>query len=297
MNPASKTLLAFVCTVMGGVAFAGGLIHLPRFHVSVGEFWKPNESELAALARLDRDRLSAMPAEEVREQLAEDFMLANQAAVMSEEEGGNERAAWLAARWDSAVKEFVKDHGARAYMAVGTWLSMHFRKLLEEVSNEIALQGWSVQEWLKANNGKGNKLWALRSLSGRFAETAGEAGLLHCCKPMDPMELEVASRLFLENWARQAGPEVSKLFPSVEEKVLVLRWKVEAAAHLTTARRFHLLNVLERVSPSYPVEYMRGVLLVKENRPDEAVRHFMSCLDDSELGSKARDWILFLRRR
>jgi len=297
---ASGILLSFIVLAMLTVGAAAAVVHFPRFTVSAGEFWRPEQTESDAIRQVRSERLNALPDEKVWAEASQAFMQSNLVSV--ERKAGSadkaELEAWLTTRWGTIAREFGESHGAAAYMALGTYLSLHFRDALSAVSAEVARSGVSVQEWL-ADAGSTNVagLATLRALSGTFIETAAGAGLVQRGRPMDDVELDVATLLFLDNWVRWGGEEAAKLFPTIEEKTLVLRWKVEAGKHLSAPRKLHLLDVLEHIAPSYPADYVRGVLLVRENRYDEAASFFLDCLETGTMASEARDWLLFLRRQ
>ena len=96
----------------------------------------------------------------------------------------------------------------------------------------------------------------------------------------------IAQARFLQLGARVQG-ELPQL-PS-DAWLLVQRFRVEAHQSLDLTRRLALLDDLAKADPSYPSDYVRGVLLAREERFAEANAAFVRAGTSGALAKQARD--------
>lgn len=275
------------------VAVLGLLVHLPSRKIDARlEFWRPSAAVSRRLNEVQRERLARLPPESSRTALTTAFMELNLAAAEGEPLTG-ERHRWIASRYEREKRAFLGLHGERGYLAVGALLAGHFEGHLLALS----------KRWAEAEGGEAvlvgphddRDLQALRALSGRFVEKAIHSGLLAPGRSADPDLGLVARCLFLQNWVLGLGIKAPDRRLAVEENALVLKWKVEAAEHLSLNRRIELARKIPLLERSYPATYVVGVLLALEGPPEDAAAAFRECVDSREMGPQAREWLIALR--
>lgn len=107
---------------------------------------------------------------------------------------------------------------------------------------------------------------------------------------LDPASVQlieaIAQARFLQLAARVPGDPPQ--LPS-DTWLLIQRFRVEAHQGIGLARRLELLGTLEKSDPAYPSDFVRGVLLAREERFADAHAAFQRASKNGNLAKQARD--------
>jgi hypothetical protein len=255
------------------------------------DFWRPGTEGEAHLERLWQQRLALLPPPERFEGLSHALMRLNLAVMGPAADARDVRD--LSARLGREVDAFLSSQGSDAYLAVGTYLAREFATRLDKVVGQMAGSGQDPDDWLRANAGQ-EDVRALVALAGDYMTRARASGLVSRGGGLDRDQVLLARLMWVENWMNAAsgrlGTDVTEF-----ERGVVLKWKVEAAAHLGIERKLALLAEVHELDPEYPAFFVKGILEVGAGMQPEALVSFRRSLESERLRQRTTAWVVFLR--
>jgi len=188
---------------------------------------------------------------------------------------------------------FIGDHGVPAYAAVGEALAGQFVAALDGLAEEAGDRHKAT--WLSGHRDSPGAL-EVRALGGQFPERALASGLLPPVGPLDPDRREVARILWTNHWLETARVGLAVEVMSPEERLLIRLWKVGDATHLSWQRRRSIMDEVRAAAPSYPADYVLGVLATRYGLVSEARASFQRALDAGYQPDLVRRWLVWLSR-
>lgn len=206
-------------------------------------------------------------------------------------QGSHQALGEAEARFREQAAAFIRTRGPQAYAAAGQLLAWEFLKALTLAWQ--ARGGEHLGKWLAANpdNPAAKKL---RLSGGEFPERALASGLLPAEGPLDPDRMLVAGILWLGHWLDAGRGGFAEPGLSRAEELLLLKWKIEDAAHLPAGRKAELVRAVMEMDPEYPGDYMLGILALMRQDAEEAEEHFRAALEQDELPRRSAAWLRLL---
>ena len=254
------------------------------------ENWRPKPAARARIEEIRAERKAAAGPEEPVRKLTAAWRSANAARWLYGPSARN-KIQIAEQRFKQVATDFIAEHGLPAYAAAGEVLAGQFIAALDDLA--AAAGDEHKGQWLTARRRHPVAL-DVRALGGEFPERGLASGLLAPKGPLDPDRRLIARILWTTHWFEVAQPRLAReaMFP--EERLLVRLWKVEDSAHLSWRRRRAILEEVTAATSDYPVDYVLGVLAVREGLPEEAETCFRRALAAGYNPDLVRRWLTWL---
>jgi len=276
--------VALVLLLIGGGALA---YHLPPADPELEmHYWRPDGRTVELLEMQSKQRLAAVQVadEEVLE-LMEAFA-EMQGAYVANLGVQETRAKEMV--FANAVRAHVERRGPDSYIAVGEMMLLSFLKHLRSLQELWAVYDGTLADWMRENPDNPH-VGALRRVSGVMLERVAAAGLVGPGVAMDGDRLRVAGALWRGFWLEGLGLGASQKLLSMEEQLLIARYKVEVAPELTDKRKVELLSAPD-VGDGYPHALVKGILLARVGDIDESLSAFGEAWVQRVRPWEARAW-------
>lgn len=281
-----------------GEALGGCLVLLALAAGALAYNWVPSDPELAmnywrpsemAVQRMDREAVMRQRQWQGEESVVvqmQEALAKMHAAQVRATNATEAKAAELA--YVEHVVAFVQKWGPDAYIGAGQILLASFQLHLAKLQESLSGYSGTMAEWMAQHPDDAN-LAALRKLSGPFVERAIAAGLLGPGMPVDMDRLRVASVLWRGYWLQALGSDGPDRFLTMDEKLLLARFKAEVSADLSDARRMAIARFLEGPD-DYPVDLVQGVLAARAGDLDVARESLGRAYASGNGAGEARAW-------
>jgi len=263
-------------------------------------FWRPSHEEREQMLKADTRLLGSrredvMPLE--TESIASfEAYLARERTTGAARLSEDKEARWARANLEEGLFRLAVAGGVDAVRAAAVSEGRAIRKVVVASVAESAKAGRAWPSHI-AHPPEGSTSADLVARSGGLgvslaATGIGDDGQIDADEAL-LVEALVAQR-FLEAATRLRGgpPE-----PPSDRRRLILAFRVEAHAALALARRLELLDALSELDPSYPKDFVAGVLLSRAGLFDKAEARFEASLARGEERSRSRANLAWVRSR
>ncbi len=264
------------------------------------QFWRPDDRQLAEIARR-QDQLAAIaaalptaptPAAAVVADVVR--WLAAEAEMGAQQVQTDAGARALRGRAEEGLRSLALAHGNDAVRGLAVQWGRQVAAAFAAAARLAQARGVTVRELVDTAQGA-----ALRQVAPGLAPLLAHTGLerLHAGAALDrPADLVVqalAQARLLQFAVRV--PDPPQLDPDLH--ALLLRFRVEAHEGLRLERKLALLAELTALDPTYPDALVRGVLLAREGRCDEALAGFARAMAQGQHRGRAANNLAWCRRQ
>ncbi len=277
----SKLLLTTLLLAIGAVAICMAEVETPNGEM---DFWRPDGETRDQLQKLKLPTDVWAATEEAA--LFNAYKAANFARCQTD---SPEKFRAQEQNFQNLSKSFIEKYSPAAYLDLGRKLSLSFARLLEETVTKMNASDVPLP-WSKA----GSEHEKLRKIAGRFWEHAIGAGLIVQGQETDKDQVLVARLLWLAHWLTTGFPGPGPELMANEEKLVVLKWKVEASENLAMERRRQLIDEISKQEADYPALYVWAVLLARQGQSEEAKQLFLHCTKNGIEEKRALGWLSIL---
>lgn len=250
------------------------------------DFWAADARELAEMRQRDQQltaRIATLPSEAT---LRHDWArwLALEAELGSEEVQGSSEARLLLGDLQERARTLVLQHGPDAWRAVAVRWSRDVQQSFGALAAQAQQRGVAVRDVL--GTGAAAPLDKLAPGLGRTLADTGIDAQLQGAHALAAAEVVagLAAMRMLDLAVRAPHPPRLPL----DVQALLLRYRVEAHQGLAIERKLVLLDQLHTIEPTYPAEYVGGVLLARADDCVHAVPALARAVAAGQLPQLAR---------
>lgn len=199
---------------------------------------------------------------------------------VNEQSLGAESPADMAALDQSLVEsasQYISRHGPRAYRAVGWHLVDEFHRALDRAAERTHTT--NAELWA-ALEGDTDDARYLRQRLGNFFAVAQQSGLVdEMGQPR--FDRALFSALFRYRWLGFARDYANMALQTPYERVVIWRWRIEAAEGIPTATRLAMVDSAESVYRGHmDTNAVRGILHYQAGNLAEARRFFRRAVNN-----------------
>lgn len=193
------------------------------------------------------------------------------------------------------LQRYAGAHGVKRYHALGVHLRDRFVAALDVVLDGARRSGERPQLYVDrrplAPDVEEWQLWA-----GAFLAQATKSGLILPDGAVSEGAEPIRGLFFLVRWFHWIHPVTDFTFQLSDTELFAFwGWKAERSEGLSLERRFELVEQIRRVRPSYPAAWVRGVLLARADRWQDAAREWQRWLAESPDDERAQENLAYAR--
>ncbi len=271
-------LIAFVAVVLSATAIAAIAARWPREEAPrvdwSARMWRFSQDRLDRLLAHWKSEMDAVAPDDEERKLVELWRELNRVERKTGGDYGKEAMRAAHTRFEEQARYFVAARGLDAYRAAGLRVAMSFVHAVRDAARKArAARARSLDAWVDAHAADDAAAKAVAELGGLFVRELIRRRVLRPNGAFIPQGRALAIALLVARWhlfVRDVHPP--ERAEPLDERLLVLRWKIEENPELSAERRLQLIDLVEKLDPTYPADLVRAMLLARRGAWADAAR-------------------------